>query len=81
VQGIQLQAFEFSRCLGVKITVTRGKRQNSLFISLLAGNFEGRLVGVRLRPQPVDFPYDFSDFTLTIFSAVGGAVGSFPSFF
>src|SRR5439155_25306598 len=50
--GIQLQAIEFARRLSTKIVVEGRNPQNSLLISLLAGNSRRRLVRIGLHPQP-----------------------------
>ena len=51
-QGIGLQAIDFARSQGAIIAGEGGILQNSLFISLLAGNLRRRLVRSGLPPQP-----------------------------
>jgi hypothetical protein len=50
--GIWLQVIEFARRLDAKTSGPSWDRQNSLLISLLAGNLRGRPVRSGLRPQP-----------------------------
>jgi len=51
-EGICPQAIEFARQPAPRIALASRIPQNSLFISLLAGNLRWRRAGDRLRPQP-----------------------------